>query len=123
MRLSEIEGEQALDIMADIIDPFVEIASDKDFVDMVRSKTSRIALVKKILRDHKQSIIAIMAAIDGKKPEEFKFNLLTLPKKILEVVNDPEVEMLFLSQGQMTESPSSGSVTESTEGEETHGVS
>lgn len=123
MRLSEIEGEQALDILADIIDPIAEIATDEEFGEMMRAKVPKIHLVKKMLKDHKKSVIAIMAALDGEKPETYRFNLLTLPMKILEIVNDPEVEQLFQSQSQMTELPSSGSVTENTEGEETQDVS
>ena len=44
-------------------------------------------------------------------------NLLTLPQQLLEIFNDPEMEMLFQSQSQ-TDKTSFGSATENTEADE-----
>lgn len=116
MRLSEIEDERALDVLAEIIDPIAEIATDDVVQNIYKSGKPKIMIVKEMLKNHKKAVIAIMAALDGEKPENYHFNILSLPAKLLEILNDPEVDELFRSQGQMTEQPSSGSATGNTGG-------
>ncbi len=97
MRLSEIKDEQALDVLADIIEHAAEILSD-DEVKRIYREDSKSKLVAYIIKAHKKSVVEIMARLDGKEPEEYSFNLLTLPKKVLEVLSDPELTELFTSQ-------------------------
>lgn len=110
MKLSDLKGEAALDALADMIEPASEIMTDTHFVKCLRDG-NRMKAVQLALRNHKKAIIAIMAACDGKKPKDYEVNILSLPKKLLEIFNDPEVVSLFQSQGQTT-STSSGSATE-----------
>ena len=114
MRLSEIKGEQALDVIAEIIDPLTELALDKE----LRGKP-KIMMIKGALKSHKDAVIAILAALDLKTVEEYRenMNLYTLPQQLLEIFNDPEMETLFYSQSQ-TEETSFGSATENTEAHE-----
>ena len=56
-----------------------------------------------------------MAAMDGVPVEEYKCNVFTLPVKILELLNDPDLVQLFTYQGQTGDAKSSGSVSENTE--------
>lgn len=114
MRLSEIKGEQALDVVAEIIDPITELALDTE----LRGKP-KIMMIKQALKSHREAVIAILAALDLKTVEEYKesMNLLTLPQQLLEIFNDPEMEMLFQSQSQ-TDKTSFGSATENTEADE-----
>lgn len=116
MKLSEIKGEHALDVLADLLDPISEIVTDKEIEGIIKSKKPKLMVVKPAIKNHKKAVIEILAILDGIPPEEYQVNLLTLPMKILEVLNDPMVEELFSSQGQTMESASSGSATESTEG-------
>ena len=111
MKISELKGEAALDALADMIEPIAEIASDVHFVKCVRDG-NRIKAVELAIRNHKKAILQILAASEGKKQEEYEVSLLTLPKKLMEVFNDPEVMSLFPSQGQEI---SSGSATENIE--------
>lgn len=117
MKLSEIKGEKALDVLADIIDPAMEIASDKEIEIAVNGNASKLDIIKIVLRNHKKATIAIMAALDGKKPEEYEINVLTLPAKLIEMMNDPDLMSLFGLQSQTP--TSSGSATENTEDEKT----
>lgn len=116
MRLSEIEGEQALDVLADIIDPIAEIATDEKVQNIYNSGEPKIMIAKEMLKNHKKAVIQIMAALDGEDPETYRFTLTSLPAKVMDILNDPELEQLFQSQGQMKDKPSSGSATENTEG-------
>lgn len=115
MKLSDLKGEAALDALADIIDPAVEIISDVHFSKCINDG-NRLKAVQIVLRNHKKAVIEIMAACEGKKPEEYEVNLLSLPKKLLEVLNDPDVISLFQPQGQTQ--TSSGSAMENTEANE-----
>lgn len=97
MRLSNIKDEQALDVLAEIIEPAAEILAD-DEVKRIAREESKLKLAAYIIKTHKKSVIEIMARLDGKDPAEYSFNLLTLPKKVLEILSDPELAELFTSQ-------------------------
>lgn len=116
MKLSEIQGERALDVFADILEPGAVILGDENVKELFRAG-KRLPAISHAIRSHKKEVIEIVAALDGVKPEEVKVNLLTLPIKLLELLNDPEVISLF-SYPSQTESPSgdtSGNITEEKE--------
>lgn len=117
MKLSDYRGEQALDILADLIDPAAAIMADKEISNFARSKKPIIKLVKPLIKRHKQEVIEIMAILDGENPEQYKenVNILTLPSKLLEILNDKELMSLFTLQGQKTGETNSGSATENIE--------
>lgn len=119
MKLSEIKGEAALDAVADIIEPLSIIVADKQFMQDYKTKP-KLLVIKSVLKGHKQEVLQILAVLDQKSIEEYMetVNLLTLPMQILDVVDDPEFEMLFRSQGQITEKTSSGSAMVNTEASE-----
>lgn len=116
MRLSEIKDERALDVLAEIIDPVAEIATDEKIKKIYKSGKPRILIAKEILKNHKKAIIKIMAELDEVPVDKYTFTLTELPAKVLDIMNDPEIERLFQSQGQKEDAPNSGSVTENTEG-------
>lgn len=117
MKLSEVKGERALDILADIIEPAAAIIMDKELSDLAKSGAPKINLVKPIIKNHKREVIEIMATLEGENPEQYaeKINVFTLPAQLLEILNDPELVNLFTWQGQKTENETSGSATENTE--------
>lgn len=119
MKLSEIKGEAAIDALADMLEPIAKIAGDKGFLKEYRSKKPKIMLVKYLLKYHRHSVLEILAILDQKPFDEYMetVNLITLPQQILEMINDPEIAVLFQSQSQ-TDKTSFGSVTESTEASE-----
>ena len=102
MKLSEYKGEEALDLLADIIEPVSEIASDVD-VRKAATEKDKLKIVKSILKKHKKSIIEIMAAMDGVPVEDYQVNLLTLPVKLLEILNDKDFWGFFTSADQTEE--------------------
>ena len=112
MKLSEYRGEEALDILADLIEPAGEIMSDKEMVKVF--KENRFKAIGMAIKNHKKAVIQIMASIDGVPVDEYKCNVFTLPVKILEILNDPELVQLFTSQGQTGDANSSGSASANT---------
>lgn len=93
-KLSEIKGEEALDVIAEIIEPAAEIFTDENVKKALKSE-SRIKAAKIILKDHKKAILALMAALEETPVEEYKPTLLALPALIIGVLNDPELQSLF----------------------------
>lgn len=117
MKLSEYKGEQALDMLADLIEPAAAIMADKEISNAVKANLPKIKIVKTAIKNHKPEVIEIMAILDGEDPKEYaeKVNLFTLPAKLLEILNDPDLMSLFTLQGQNKEETNSGSATENTE--------
>lgn len=107
-KLSEIRGEDALDILADLIEPFTAISQDKMFVSYIRARQTTKA-AKLAIKNHKKEILLIMAILEGEDPSTYKPPLLRLPSMLLDILNDPELASLF--QSTQTET-SSGSATE-----------
>lgn len=115
MRLSELKGEKALDVLGEIIEPAVRIMQDKKIVTAARSGKT-LEIVKIMCKDHKKDVIVILAALEEQDPATYEVGLLTLPAKLLEVLNDPEMQRLFTPQGQREGKESSGPALENTEG-------
>ena len=113
MKLSEYQGEAALDILADLIEPAGEIMSDKEIGEVF--KKNRFKAIGLAIKNHKKAVMQIMAVLDGVPVDEYKCNVFTLPAKILELLNDPDLIQLFTYQGQTGDANSSGSASENTE--------
>lgn len=117
MKLSDFENEAALDLLAQLIDPATEIMNDPKIVQTVRSGKPIIFAVKEILKSHKQAAIEIVSAMHGEDVGKFRFNVLTLAKDLMDLMNDPDVLAVFSSQSQKEQERPSGSATVSTEDE------
>lgn len=126
MKLSDVKGERALDVIADIIDPIANIASDKEAMEMFSRKklpegktVQEYALERvkrsapKLLKNHKSDIIQILAAINGVDAEEYGKNLTVfqLVQDTADLLSDEAVITFFTSAQSET---SSGSAQEST---------
>lgn len=116
MRLSDFRDEAALDLLADLIEPASEIIGDADVKDAVESG-NRIRAVSIAIKNHKGAVLSILAALDGVPVEQFHCTVLTLPIKLLDILNDPDIEVLFSSADQTVGLTSSGPRTENTEDE------
>lgn len=94
MKLSEYKNEQALDILADILEPSAKIFSDKD-VKKAFETGDKIKGIKAAIKTHKSEIIEILAVLDGVPVAEYECNVLTLPVKLLEILNDTDLMSFF----------------------------
>ena len=117
--MKEFRGEEALDVLAEILEPAALIMADSEIADLYRSGQT-LRAVKYAIKNHKQQVIEIMAAMDGKDPKQYvkSIGIFTLPVKAIELLNMPDVQNLFSLQGQMMEDEHSGSATENTEEKE-----
>ena len=119
MKLSDIKGEKALDVVVELIDPVTSIIADKEVVAIYRSNKPRILLIKKMIEKHKKEVLHILAVLNDKDPKTYKPSLIELPMMLWDLLNDEDLNSLFTSQNQMKESDSSGSVTENIEAPKT----
>ncbi len=117
-KLSDIRGDDALDVLADILDPATEIMTDNEVVMMARAGEN-IRAVSTAIKNHKKAVIRILAILDGEDPKEYKPPLMAIPIKLLEIFNDPDMVQVFSLQGQTADEKLSGSAMENTEGTET----
>ena len=113
MKLSEFKDDAALDLIADIIEPAIEILVDPAIKEAF--SRSKMAAIKVAIKSHKNAIREIMARLDGKNPEEYHFTALSLPVKLLSLLNDPNLQQLFTSSGQMEGENACSSASENTE--------
>lgn len=112
MKFSEMTNEQAMNALADLIDPVSEICS-KELLAMLSARDFKGA-AKKLLGEHQGAVITILAVMDCTKPEEYKFNPFQLLAKLLALLNDPEMVQLFTSQLQSAGVGSSGAASANT---------
>ena len=108
-------NEEELELFADLLEPVAEILSDNAVAGVFRSGGKPITAIKYAIKNHKGAVIEILARIDGIPVEEYKVSAITLPVKLLALLNRPEVIDLFTSAEQMSDAAPSGSATENTE--------
>ncbi len=112
MKLSDIKGEDAILAAADLLEPIAKIIGNENVKKADR--TNKLKFAQAIFRNCPSELIEIFAIIDQKPVDEYEFNLAILPMRIVELLNDPYVLVLFGLQSQ-TDVTSSGSATESIE--------
>lgn len=123
MRLSEIKGTNAIDVIADIIDPVTKMLADEEIKKVIKSKKPALEITRTILKRQKEAILEVLAIINRENPKTFKPSVIELPIMIIHLVQDvmdnEELMSLFQSQEQMTGGVSSIPVTDTTQGTET----
>lgn len=107
----ERNNEQKLELFADLLEPMSKILSDKEVTEPISQGVPWVTVIKTAIKNHAHEFIEIMANIEGVPIDEYEVNLITLPVKLLNFVNRPEVQELFISQGQKKGNESSGSAT------------
>lgn len=103
MKLSEIRGEKALDVISDLIEPITEIFADQEFASIIRSNKPKVLAVKCAIKKHKKAVLTVLAILDEEDPATYNPSLLSIPMKLLDVLNDPELAELFPSVPQTSD--------------------
>ena len=116
-KISEYKDEEAINLLADLLDPVVLIFAEPDIAEFTRQK-NYIKAIQVAIKKHIKEVMKIMAILEGVPVEEYHCDLLSLPKILLEIVNDPELQDFFTSQVQTVSEIPSGSVMETTGDEE-----
>lgn len=116
MKLSELKGERAVEVIADLIAPITNIAEDQSNLQLFRGnkkdgETDRESAVRNfkekipnLLRTHKQDVLEILCAVNGTKPEDL--SLMDIFRGAIELANDRDFQSLFLSSVSVGDSQS-----------------
>lgn len=119
-RLQDIKGLEAMDVLADLLDPVTELIKKPEILKVIdENGLNDIETIKALIKGGKMEVLQILAILDGRPIEEFleTFDILTLPVMLYQTFNDDALQAVFTSQGQNEAVKSSGLAMESTEEE------
>lgn len=110
-KISDIRGEDALDILAELIEPAGELINDKIVVAYLKAG-KKYSAIRQAIKGHKKAVLRMLAILEGEDPKTYAPSVLEIPAKLIILLNDPAFVDVFPSA--VTEIIS-GSATESTE--------
>ena len=112
MRLSDIKGDRVFDVIADIIDPIANIASDETASALFKREklpegmTAKAFLLERarkaipaLLKGHKSDIITVLATIEDVSSDDYmaSLTLAKLMQDMAELLIDDDFGELFIS--------------------------
>lgn len=119
--LADVKGDAALDLVADLIDPVTEIMSDPVVAAAYRGTEkepgSKAKAIKVAIKTHKKAVTTILALMDEEDPKTYEPSAMVIPVRLLQILNDPDMNSLFTSADQSSEENTSGSVSENSKAE------
>ena len=107
MKLAELKGEKAIEVIADLIDPVTKIASDPKFAGLFKARriegeSDRQMTIRNLteklpdlIRIHKRDVLSIICAVNGKNPDELSMNEII--GGAIQLGHDEDFLSLFLS--------------------------
>ena len=111
-KIEDYKNEAALDLLVEIMEPAVELMSDKEAVAKLYTEKERMQGVKDLIKNHKSAVTRIFAAIDGVPVEEYEYSLIMVPLRLLEIVNNKEMLAFFTAQQSQDSNGVSGNAME-----------
>ena len=117
-KLSDYQGDEAIELWADLLDPLTEILTDEKIRKIVQSGKPKITIAKEVLKLHKKEAVEILTTIDPEPIDGLNI-VLRLVNLLAEIGQSEEIKSFFgYAEQEQMESESSSSVTENTEAEE-----
>lgn len=110
MRLSDIKGERTLDVIADLVEPIAELATDpvvkelftrekvEDGDDVEKVAISKVVKgVPGMLKNHKKALLTILSTLSDKTYDKYvkDMTMASLITDIVELMNDEAFSQLF----------------------------
>lgn len=107
MKLGELKGEHAVEVIAELIEPIANIAidfpkyrlsqADKKEGESERDSVVRVfkEKVPALLKTHKSDVLTILCTINGTNPDDL--SVIDIIKGVIELTNDQDFLNLFLS--------------------------
>lgn len=121
-RLSDYEGEEAIELWCDLADPMIEIFGDKKIANMMRAKKPKIIIAREIIKEYKKEVSEILLRIDDTPINGLNI-LVRFVELLNEIGNDPTIKSFFGSLAENKEEITSGSAMVNTEGKENLNIS
>lgn len=107
MKLGDIKGERAVEVIAELIEPIASIATDfpnfsvsqEDKKDGESDRDLVVRTFKEkvpgLLKSHKNDVLAILCSINGMNPDDL--SVVDIIKGVIDLTNDSDFLSLFLS--------------------------
>lgn len=96
-KLSEIHGEEAVDVLAELLDPAFAIMNDKDFRAIFENNEPMINVARYIVKNYRKEAMHILTVLNG---EEYNPSVIGLIKDVALLFEDEELVDFFDSQAQ-----------------------
>lgn len=115
--LSDYTNEDAIDVLADIIEPASIIFQDKN-LQMLSKQGNLLKLARAAMKWHKREVLEILARIDGEDIETYRVTAPQIIVKLMSILQNKDLMYFFGFADQREKEDSSGSATENTQEEE-----
>ena len=114
-RLSDYQGNDAIELWADLLDPISDIMTDKEIAKVTQEGKPPIEIAKTILKRHKKAAAEILLRIDPEPLDGLNI-IIRLVAVLVEIGERNDVKTFFgYAAQENVNNESSGSATESTE--------
>lgn len=114
MEFKEYRNEDAIDMLADLIDPATTILQDKDLA-LAAKKGGTFKLAKLVMKKYPKELLEILARVDGADVNNYSISAPQILMKLIKLMNDEDMMYFFGLAGQSESKGSSGSATANTE--------
>lgn len=111
MRLSDFKDEKGIEIVAKLLVPIGNIATNK--ANAKAKNENMFVFASALLQNNKRDVMDMLAILSDKDPTEYHCTAATAMSDIVEMLSDPDLLALFGLQRQTQ--ASSGSASGSTE--------
>ena len=118
MRISDFKNEDAIDLVADLIEPIGDLISHEEVKNAIQSGANKLTIAKTMLKSGKAEVLTILATMNGVPVSEFTCNPVSIFKDLLILLQDPEMEAFsdfFLNAQTPTTKDAFGFVSGNTE--------
>lgn len=111
MKLSQIKGDRAYDVLAEIVEPIATIMFDEEsrkalsgIGDKDKTKDA-IKILPKIMKKHKPELMKVLSALDGVSVAEYtkELTLAKITNDFVDLMYDEESQKLFTNAEQEKE--------------------
>ena len=115
-KLSDYQGNEAIELWADLLDPLTAILTDEEIKKAVTMGGSKIDIAKQILKNHSVEATDILLRIDDSPIDGLNI-VLRLVNLLAEIGSNEEIKTFFgFAEQEEMEDASSGSPTVNTKG-------
>ena len=98
-RLSDYKGEEAIELWANLLDPFVAIVGDKKIAGIIRSKKPPLEIARQVLKQYKKEAEQILLTIDDTPLDGFNI-VVRLVDLFNEIATNDTMTRFFASQAE-----------------------
>lgn len=111
-RLSEFRGVDAVDVLAELMVPAVNIMQDERIQNMLKKQVTVAELASFAVKNYRDDIFSVLTIMSGE--DEYNPNVFELLNDVIEIFSDTELLDFFGSQAQLNTSDAFGLAMEAT---------